>query len=54
MFGHCSIRKTAKYAYIMTSSPGFPRLNGKAESAVKAAKTMMMKLKDAKTDPYIH
>ena len=34
----------------ITSSP---RSNGKSESAVKAAKTLMMKSKDAKTDPYL-
>ena len=37
----------------ITSSPRYPRSNGKSESAVKAAKTLMMKSKDAKTDPYL-
>ena len=37
----------------ITSSPRYPRSNGKSESAVKAAKTLMMTSKDAKTDPYL-
>ena len=37
----------------ITSSPRYPRSNGKSESAGKVAKTLMMKSKDAKTDPYL-
>ena len=33
-----------------TSSPGYPKSNGKAESAVKVVKTLMKKAADAKTD----
>ena len=36
----------------MCSDNGHP-FNSKSESAVKAAKTLMMKSKDAKTDPYL-
>ena len=34
-----------------TSSPGYPQSKGKAEQAVKAAKTLMKKAKKAGTDP---
>ena len=37
----------------ITSSPGYPQSNGKAESAVKSAKTLMKKALDSKTDPYL-
>ena len=37
----------------VTSSPGYPQANGKAESAVKSAKTLMKKAKESKTDPYL-
>ena len=37
----------------ITSSLGFPRSNGKAESAMKAANTLMMTSIDAKTAPYL-
>ena len=37
----------------ISSSPRYPRSNGKSESAVKAAKRLMMKPKDAKTYPYL-
>ncbi|XP_046340645.1 protein NYNRIN-like [Haliotis rufescens] len=36
-----------------TSSPRHPNANGKAESGVKAAKTMMSKCKSSKMDPYL-
>lgn len=36
-----------------TSSPGYPQSNGKAESAVKTAKRLMMKAKVAGEDPYL-
>ena len=36
-----------------TSSPGFPQSNGKAESAVKAAKCLFRKAKMAGEDPYL-
>ncbi|CAM1324465.1 Uncharacterised protein r2_g3321 [Pycnogonum litorale] len=36
-----------------TSSPGYSRSNGKAESAVKIAKTLMKKVQMDKSDPYI-
>lgn len=36
-----------------TSSPGYPQSNGKAESAVKTAKRLMLKPKDAGQDPYL-
>ena len=35
------------------SDPGYPKGNGKAESAVKAAKAPMNKCAQSKTDPYI-
>uniref|UniRef100_A0A1A7XSP3 Gypsy retrotransposon integrase-like protein 1 n=1 Tax=Iconisemion striatum TaxID=60296 RepID=A0A1A7XSP3_9TELE len=37
----------------MTSSPGYPQSNGKAESAVKTAKRLMRKAKLARQDPYL-
>jgi transposase InsO family protein len=37
----------------VTSSPRYPQSNGKAESAVKTAKRIMMKALDAKADPYL-
>jgi transposase InsO family protein len=37
----------------ITSSPGYPRSNGKAESAVKAAKTMMQKSAKDGRDQYL-
>lgn len=36
-----------------TSSPGYPQSNGKAESAVKTAKRLMMKAKAGGEDPYL-
>lgn len=36
-----------------TSSPGYPQSNGKAESAVKTAKRLMLKAKAAGQDPYL-
>ena len=44
--------KTFGFEHV-TSSPGYPQSNGKAESAVKAAKTLMKKALDSKTDPYL-
>ena len=35
------------------SSPGYPKSNGKAESAVKATKTIMLESNDEKSDPYL-
>ena len=35
------------------SSPAHSKSNGKAESAVKTAKKLLRKAKDAKTDPYL-
>ena len=37
----------------ITSSPHHPKSNGKVESAVKAAKHMMMKTEAARSDPYL-
>lgn len=37
----------------VTSSPGYPQSNGKAESAVKTAKRLLMKAKAAGQDPYL-
>ncbi|KAK7090822.1 hypothetical protein V1264_010573 [Littorina saxatilis] len=37
----------------VTSSPGYPQSNGKAENAVKAAKNLMRKTSETKTDPYL-
>ncbi|XP_038138952.1 uncharacterized protein K02A2.6-like [Cyprinodon tularosa] len=36
-----------------TSSPGYPQSNGKAESAVKTAKRLMLKAAAARQDPYL-
>lgn len=36
-----------------TSSPGYPQSNGKAESAVKTAKRLMLKAAAAREDPYL-
>ena len=36
-----------------TSSPGYPQSNGKAENAVKTAKSIMKKAKAAGNDPYL-
>ena len=36
-----------------TSSPGNSKANGKAESAVKTAKSLLRKAIDANTDPYL-
>ncbi|XP_034092513.1 uncharacterized protein K02A2.6-like [Gymnodraco acuticeps] len=36
-----------------TSSPGYPQSNGKAESAVKTAKRLMLKAKAAGQEPYL-
>lgn len=36
-----------------TSSPGYPQSNGKAESAVKTAKRLLLKAKMAGFDPYL-
>ena len=37
----------------LTSSPGNPRANGKAESAVKTAKSLLRKALDSGRDPYM-
>ncbi|KAK7105846.1 hypothetical protein V1264_017174 [Littorina saxatilis] len=37
----------------ITSSPYYPQSNGKAENAVKQAKTLIMKAVESKTDPYL-
>lgn len=37
----------------VTSSPGYPQSNGKAENAVKIAKNLLRKATDAKTDPFL-
>ena len=37
----------------VTSSPGYPRSNGKAENAVKTAKRIMTKALDSGSDPYL-
>ena len=37
----------------MTSSPGFPNSNGKVESAVKTAKTLICKASNDKRDPWL-
>jgi len=37
----------------VTSSPGYPQSNGKAESAVKIAKTLIKKAQKSGEDPYI-
>uniref|UniRef100_A0AAQ4NZT5 Gypsy retrotransposon integrase-like protein 1 n=1 Tax=Gasterosteus aculeatus aculeatus TaxID=481459 RepID=A0AAQ4NZT5_GASAC len=37
----------------VTSSPGYPQSNGKAESDVKTAKRLLMKAKAAGQDPYL-
>ncbi len=37
----------------ITSSPGYPQSNGKAESAVKTAKRLMRKAKMSGQDPYL-
>ncbi|XP_014673256.1 PREDICTED: uncharacterized protein K02A2.6-like [Priapulus caudatus] len=37
----------------VTSSPGYPQSNGKAEQAVKTAKRLMHLAKVSKTDPYL-
>ena len=44
--------KKWKFEHI-TSSPKYPQSNGKAESAVKIAKNLMRKAKEAKEDPYL-
>jgi len=36
-----------------TSSPHFPQSNGKAENAVKIAKSLLRKAKAANSDPYL-
>ena len=36
-----------------TSSPYYPQSNGKAEQAVKMAKTLLKKAKKSKSDPYL-
>uniref|UniRef100_A0A3B3RV52 Gypsy retrotransposon integrase-like protein 1 n=1 Tax=Paramormyrops kingsleyae TaxID=1676925 RepID=A0A3B3RV52_9TELE len=36
-----------------TSSPGYPQSNGKAESAVKTAKRLMLKARMSRQDPYL-
>ncbi|XP_046346219.2 uncharacterized protein K02A2.6-like [Haliotis rufescens] len=37
----------------VTSSPAYPQSNGKAEQAVKTAKQLLKKAKQAKSDPYL-
>ena len=37
----------------ITSSPGYAPSNGKAESSIKIAKKLMIKAKEAGTDPYV-
>ena len=42
----------ASYEFeVITSSPGYPQSNGKAENAVKTAKSIMKKAKEAGRDP---
>ena len=45
--------KFRRIFWVRTSSPRYPRSNGKSEIAVKAATTLMMKSNDAKTYPYL-
>lgn len=44
--------KTWEFEHI-TSSPGYPQSNGKAELAVKSAKHLMKKAKKSECDPYL-
>jgi hypothetical protein len=44
--------ETWKFSH-RTSSPLYPQSNGKAEAAVKTAKNLMRKAKQAKSDPYL-
>ncbi|KAK3706236.1 hypothetical protein QZH41_000393 [Actinostola sp. cb2023] len=37
----------------VTSSPGFPQSNGKAENAVKTAKSLIRKATESSSDPYL-
>ena len=37
----------------VTSSPGYPQSNGKAEQAVKTAKRIMLKALETRSDPYL-
>lgn len=37
----------------VTISPGYPQSNGKAENAVKTAKTVIKKGTESRTDPYL-
>ena len=37
----------------ITSSPAYPKSNGKVENAVKTAKQLMRKAADSKEDPYL-
>ena len=37
----------------VTSSPGYSQSNGKVESAVKSVKTLLIKAKQSKSDPYL-
>ena len=44
----------ASYEFeVITSSPGYPQSNGKAENAVKTAKSIMKKAKQAGRDSYL-
>ena len=44
----------ASYEFeVITSSPGYPQSNGKAENAIKTAKSIMKKAKEAGRDPYL-
>ena len=38
---------------VITSSPGYPQSNGKVENAIKTAKSIMKKAKQAGTDIYL-
>ena len=44
----------ASYEFeVITSSPGYPQSSGKAENAIKTAKSIIKKAKQAGTDPYL-
>ena len=47
----CEFSKKFQFEHI-TSSPGYPKSNGKAENAVPTAKRLMKKAKESARDPY--